>query len=71
MSRKGPEIGLGMLDFEEDCRIGVKSHQISVMTKVNINTSISYPFYNITPVKGGAQKYHKQLLLYLYVIKRI
>ena len=24
MSRKGPEVGQGMLDFVEDCRIGVK-----------------------------------------------
>ena len=26
MSRKGPEVGLGMLDFVEDCCLGVKSH---------------------------------------------
>ena len=26
MSQKGPEVGQGILDFVEDCRIGVKSH---------------------------------------------
>ena len=26
MSRKGPEVGQGILDFEEDCHVGVKSH---------------------------------------------
>ena len=26
MSRKGSKVGQGMLDFEEDCRMGVKSH---------------------------------------------
>ena len=26
MSRKGPYVGQGMLDFVEDCCLGVKSH---------------------------------------------
>ena len=26
MSQKGPEVGMGMLDFEEVVNVGVKSH---------------------------------------------
>ena len=26
MARKGPEVGKGMLDFEEDVFVGIKSH---------------------------------------------
>ena len=31
MSRKGPKVGQGMLDFIEDCRVGVKSHYLDVL----------------------------------------
>ena len=30
MSRKGPEVGQGILDFEEDCCIGVKSNLLAL-----------------------------------------
>ena len=36
MSRKGPKVGQGMLDFVEDYCVGVKSHQISFIIPANL-----------------------------------